>query len=342
MKFFLALAFIGMTLLAAEPLVIWFDKENPNKDASSKYGGGKPDGAKYGGGKPEGAQRSSGKPEGEKHGGEGGMHGGRPTGLKLWLLNGDFTQAKNCCSNTQGTLEVYDNALQSVTAKVVSKRDQSIVSADAKEPGRYTLYYTVETLEGNTRYVNSAKYDTVYARHGDKVELRSTNAPQLPFEIVRIQGDDEKLFSRFASGDMLNFQVLLNNKPLAGANVTFETKGGWSKRLKSDKNGRVSFTIIKEYFPPWSLFEKRHKDDFLITASYTKEETGALSEGNYTQTHYSMTYPDSFYPEASSYRSYAYALSFGTLALLLTSIFIYLYRRRREKPFTEVRFDEKN
>ncbi len=327
MKPFLALTFIGMTLLAAEPSVIWFNKENPNQ--SAKYGG-----TKYGGGKPEDTKHGSKKEDTKKNGG-GGMHGGRPTGLKLWLLSGDFTHAKSYHNNTQGVLNVYDNTLQRVTAKVVSKRGQSIVSADAKAPGRYTLYYTVETLEGNTRYVNSAKYDTVYARHGDKVELRSTNTPQLPFEIVRIQDKDEQLFSRFASGDTLNFQVLFNNKPLQGANVTFETKGGWSKRLKSDKNGMASFTIIKEYFPPWSLFEKRHKDDFLITATYTQE-------GNDTQTHYSMTYPGSFYPEASSYRSYAYALSFGTLALVLTSIFIYLYRRRREKPFTEVRFDEKN
>ena len=332
-KPFLAFAFIGMTLLAAEPSVIWFDKENPNQDAS-KYGGGKPDATTYGASKSEGTKSGGGKPEAEKHGG-GGMHGGRPTGLKLWLLGGDFAKAKSYRNNKQDTLKVYDNALKSVTAKVVSKRGQTIVSADAKEPGRYTLYYTNETLLDDTRYVNSAKYDTVYARHGDKVELRTINTPQLLFEIVRIQDEDEQLFSRFASGDTLNFQVLFNNKPLQGANVTFETKGGWSKRLKSDKNGMASFTIIKEYFPPWSLFEKRHKDDFLITATYTQE-------GNDTQTRYSMTYPGSFYPEASSYRSYAYALSFGTLALVLTSIFIYLYRRRREKPFTEVRFDEKN
>lgn len=266
---------------------------------------------------------------------------GRPAGFKVWLLSGDPAKGGRCAARADGTVAVYGNDLQPVEAAAAVKRGCASIQVAAKTPGRHTLYYTTQAVAGGVRYVTSAKYERAYGRHGDKVELRGTDMTRLPFEIVRLPQEDEGLFTRFYSGDTLTFRTLHEGKPLAGADVTLTTGGGWSKRLRSDANGTVTFTLIKEYFPAWSLFDNRHRDDFVVTASFTEQGVGSVGEVPYGVTRYTTTYPGAFYPEPEGYKSYAYALLFGTGALLLTWTFVYLYRRRREKPFEEVRFDEK-
>jgi cbb3-type cytochrome oxidase subunit 3 len=48
----------------------------------------------------------------------------------------------------------------------------------------------------------------------------------------------------------------------------------------------------------------------------------------------------SYYPSPDDYRSYAWGLGISLLIVFFCGVAIYLYRRRRVKPFQEVRFDD--
>ncbi len=292
---------------------IWISKENPNAGAK-KWGGM----------------------------GSGGGHG-RPEGSsKLWLVTGGRGGAPRSVGSAGGTVTAFDNDMQRVDANVSAKRGSAVIAVATANPGLYTLYYEEDAVAEGVRCTASAKYELVYGRHGDKVDLNLAESTALPFEIVRVKESDEGLFTRFFSGDNVTFKTMAGGKPQPGVALTLRTGEGWSKRVVSDENGSASFTLIKEYFPAWNEFDKRHEDRFVVTATWTEEGNGTLGESPYEKHRYVATYPGRYFPEPSSYKSYAYALLFGTAAALLTGIFVYIYRRRRMKPFTEVRFDEQD
>jgi hypothetical protein len=273
--------------------------------------------------------------------GSGGGHG-RPGGsTKLWLVTGGRGGELRGIGSAGGAVTAFDNNLQPVDANVSVKRGSAVISVATGNPGRYTVYYGEQGVADGVRCTNSAKYELIHGRHGDKVELNRANKTALPFEIVRLKDEEEGLFSRFVSGDTLTFKTMYAGRPQSGVTVTLTTGEGWSRRVVSDANGTASFTLIKEYFPAWNEFDKRHEGRFVVTAAWTREIPGEFGDQPYDRHRYVTTYPGRFFPEPSSYKSYGYALLFGTAALLLTGIFVYIYRRRREKPFAEVRFDEK-
>jgi hypothetical protein len=97
-----------------------------------------------------------------------------------------------------------------------------------------------------------------------------------PIEIVRERQPNEKpLFFRLRSGDEQVFVVLQKGLPAAGARVRFVSHQGWTKEAVSDEQGRVSFQIIRDYFPPWSEFQKRFKASFLLIAEASAAEAGS-------------------------------------------------------------------
>ncbi|MCW9026375.1 MAG: hypothetical protein OQJ77_03580, partial [Thiovulaceae bacterium] len=63
---------------------------------------------------------------------------------------------------------------------------------------------------------------------------------------------------------------------------------------------------------------------------------------DYDKVKYTSTYSSLYYPGESSYKSYAYGLFAASAAAIITGFIIYFFRKRREKPFKEVKFNEKN
>lgn len=110
--------------------------------------------------------------------------------------------------------------------------------------------------------------------------------------------------------------------------MKIKLQSGWEKVIRTDKNGMAEFTIVRDYFPQWNKFNKRFKQNLLITLEHDTEDTK-----------YTLTYPASFYPNSTDYSSYAYALILITLTLLISGIVIYRFRANRSKPFSEVKFD---
>lgn len=212
--------------------------------------------------------------------------------------------------------------------------------------GYYRLYMTTRKLQGDTLNISVAKAEVSNFSHGGDVEERSvaqTAARVLetaPIEIVREKAANEKTFFQLKSGDEQAFVVLQKGVPAQGARVRFVSHEGWSKEAVSDAQGRVSYQVIRDYFPPWNDFQKRFKGTYLVIADASATEAGKYKDQPYSSVRYEATLAGSYYPATEDYRSYAWGLGVSLLITLLCGVAVYLYRRRRIKTFQEVRFNE--
>lgn len=84
----------------------------------------------------------------------------------------------------------------------------------------------------------------------------------------------------------------------------------------------------------------RPKDNFLVHAEYTADESGELNGAPYRQALYSVTMAGSYMPNVQVDQSRSQALMYAGAGILTLGGSAYAYRRRRIKPFKEVRFDE--
>ncbi|MCW8828515.1 MAG: DUF4198 domain-containing protein [Gammaproteobacteria bacterium] len=215
------------------------------------------------------------------------------------------------------------------------------------EEGFYNAYLTHQRLnvDEGRRLIYIAKAEVLKhsCREGhDDVQSKMPprHNPAIPLELVRERLPKENFHSLLSHGDTVSFQVLRNGEPLPGAAVTFTTAQGWSRQALSDSEGRVSYTLIRDYYPPWHEFEKRKAQPYLVIAAHTVPEAGEVEGTPYRQTVYRSSLAGNYYPSPRDYESYAYGISFGLFALLATGLGIYLYRRRRHRPYREVQFDE--
>lgn len=331
-------------------------------------------------GKPDEPTRSSGRPSGmasgmrggilwlsdsppergdaTRRGGMGGMMGmgggdrrGPPT-KRLWLRAGTDPQKSGFA---------HDDAESETEIRLVTPQGKpegellppaedgkKNLSFDMPVEGYYRLYFTHRKLQGDTLNVSVAKADIARFSHGGNEEERhqALAAPRVlesaPIEIVREKQPDEKLFFQLKSGEEQAFVVLSAGLPVQGARVRFVSHNGWMKEATSDEQGRVTFQIVRDYFPAWNDFEKRFKATYLVIAETSVSENGAFKGQPYSRINYQGSLSGNYYPSPDDYRSYAWGLGISFAFLLFCGTAIYLYRRRRVKPFTEVRFDEKH
>jgi hypothetical protein len=212
--------------------------------------------------------------------------------------------------------------------------------------GYYRLYVTTRKVQGDTLNVNVAKAEVSNFSHGGNEEERAVaiNAPRVlesaPIEIVREKAADEPTFFQLKSGDEQAFVVLQKGIPTQGARVRFVSHEGWSKEAVTDGQGRVSFQVVRDYFPPWNDFQKRFKATYLVLADVSAAEAGQHQGQTYSMVRYQASLSGSYYPSPDDYRSYAWGLGLTVLFSVLGVVAVYVYRRQRVKSFKEVRFDE--
>lgn len=223
---------------------------------------------------------------------------------------------------------------------------QAGLSFGVPAQGYYRVYLTTRKLQGETLNVSVAKAEVANFGHGgdEEEQARAMLAPRIlesaPIEIVREHQPNEKMFFQLKSGDEQPFLVLQKGLPLQGARVRFVSHQSWSKEAVSDAQGRVSFQVIRDYFPRWGEFQKRFKATYLVIAEAEAAESGSYNDHPYANVRYQATLSGSYQPSASDYLSYAWGLGIGLLMFLFSGVAVYLYRRRRVRPFPEVRFDE--
>lgn len=316
-----------------------------------------------------GGMRSSGGPlwlsdtppsrgEGGSRGGMGGMGGmsmggdprGGPPVKKLWLRSGsDPVKSGFAREDAEVPPEILlVRPKGPLEGEPLPSGDDGRKNLSFEMPvqGYYRLYLTSRKVQGDALSVGVAKIEVANFSHSGNEEERaqSVNAPRVlesaPIEIVREKAPDEKTFFQLKSGDQQAFFVLQKGVPVQGARVRFVSHEGWVKEVVSDEQGRVAFQVIRDYFPPWDEFKKRFKANYLVIAEVSVPEKGVFKEQPYTSVRYQATLSGSYYPSPDDYRSYAWGLGIGLLITLFCGVAIYLYRRRRVKPFQEVRFDE--
>lgn len=212
--------------------------------------------------------------------------------------------------------------------------------------GHYRVYFTTRKVQGETLSVSVAKAEVANFGHGGDEEeqanalLARRFLDAAPIEIVRERNPGEKLFFQLKSGDRQAFVVLQKGLPLQGARVRFVSHQGWNKEALSDEQGRVSFQVVRDYFPAWREFQKRFKATYLVIAEADAAESGTFRDQPYTSVRYQATLSGSYHPSPDDYMSYAWGLGIGLLIVLFCGVSVYLYRRRRVKPFQETRFDD--
>jgi hypothetical protein len=296
--------------------------------------------------------------------GMGGMGGGGMGGMamagerngppvkKLWLRAGADPQksgfAREDTEAVVETLLVTPQGKPEGEPLPPAEDGKRNLSFEMPVQGYYRLYLITRKLQGDSLSVSVAKSEITNFSHGATEEERSVAlaAPRIlesaPIEIVREKNPEEKLFFQLKSGDEQAFVVLQKGLPVQGARVRFVSHNGWTKEAVSDEQGRVSFQVVRDYFPSWDEFQKRFKATWLVIAEASAAENGSFKDQPYGNVRYQATLSGAYYPSPDDYRSYAWGLGIGFAFLLFCGTAIYLYRRRRVKPFAEVRFDEKH
>lgn len=214
--------------------------------------------------------------------------------------------------------------------------------------GSYNVYFSRRAQDGDTLTVSLAKAEVMAASmgHGTSKDVAARlvmprTEPRIPVEIVRERKEKEALFTRINYGDEIAFQVLKAGKPVQNARVTFTSGQGWSNSAQSDEDGRATFTVIRDYYPrDWSLFDKRHRETYLVAASFSTPEAGEYQGSRYASTRYTATLSGAYYPGTSDYESYSDGLLVGGAGLLFTGTSVWWFRRRRVRPYREVLFDD--
>lgn len=231
-------------------------------------------------------------------------------------------------------------------AMMVTENGMQSSKLELPELGFYNVYLPQRMVHGDMLHVQVAKaellHGTCCAKGIDDEEVSKPiiNA-NVPLELVRVHYPDEKLFTRIVSGDQVNFTVLSFGKPVAGAKVSMTTQNGWSSSKVSDAEGRVAFTMIRDYYTPWLEFKKYRKQTYLMNADLHVPGKVMADGVIYGSAHYNSTLAGSYYPSPHDYRSYAWGLGISLFVIVFGGVAIYLYRRRRLKPYKEVRVDDK-
>ncbi len=271
-------------------------------------------------------------------------HGGSK---HIWLRQGDDPARAAYLENAALSSEIDLLDIRGERSQIAQTPMNGLAHAkfEFQEMGFYNAYLVQQSVRDGTLWVRTAKAELLKGTCCKKdVEEEATKTvidTRAPLELVREHGPDEKLFTRIFSGDKVSFLVLSQGKPLADVPVTMITQMGWRKTVTSGPDGRVAFTMIRDYFPPWLEFKKRYKEAFLMVAEHEEAQTGEHEGAKYAVVRYQTTLSGKYMPSPHDYRSYAWGLGIGLGVVVFGGLAVYLYRRRRLKPFKEVRFDEK-
>ncbi|HEX8987823.1 MAG TPA: hypothetical protein VF816_07670, partial [Rhodocyclaceae bacterium] len=274
-----------------------------------------------------------------------------PPVKRLWLRAGSDPQksgfARDDADAVVETLLVTPQGKPEGEVMSPAEDGKKNLSFEMPVQGYYRLYVTTRKLSGDTLSVSVAKSEVTNFSHGGDEEEKSKALAatrvleSAPIEIVREKNPDEKLFFQLKSGEEQAFVVLQKGVPVQGARVRFVSHQGWTKEAVADEQGRVVFQVVRDYFPDWTDFQKRFKATYLVIAETSGAESGRFKDQPYANVRYQATLSGAYYPSPDDYRSYAWGLGIGFAFLLFCGSAVYLYRRRRVKPFQEVRFDEK-
>ena len=268
-------------------------------------------------------------------------------GKQVWLRQGDNIKTAAFVDLGLHSEKLTMIDLQGKRTEIVatSDRAQLTFKADMPDIGFYDVYWDRRAVSDGKLQVQLPKVELMWAScQAKEVDEEAVAKPIInvnaPLEIVREHLPDEGCMARLVSGDVVKFLVLSFGKPLADVPLTMITQDGWRNTVVTDATGHAAFTLVRSYFPKWFEFKKYHTDNFLMIAEWDKNEAGVLEGAQYSAAHYVASLPGKYRPSPHDYRSYAWGLGISLFVVVFGWLAIYLYRRRRMKPYQEVRVDD--
>lgn len=221
-------------------------------------------------------------------------------------------------------------------------------TVELKDYGFYSASVVRKSVQNGVLEVQIAQAELLKGAmaHGgrsnhDPALFRPTLDDAAPFELVREHKPDERLMTQIYSGETAAFVVRRSGKPVPGARVTLATQQGWRKTIKTDVNGRAQFQLVRDYFPDWSDFNRRHAGTFLVWAEFETPDTGSFDGRSYSVIRYQASMTARYYPAPFDYKSYGYGVGLVVFVSAFAGLVVWLHRQRRARPFKEVVFDEK-
>ena len=219
---------------------------------------------------------------------------------------------------------------------------------DGPVHGASNVYVVEQGVDDHVLIVRTAKWITMHhscswGHNGkfDQTLIHPQPLASIPFEIVVDDLWDSNFHAKVTSGNKLHISVLSYGKPVAGARVTLITDKGWSKKVVTDQDGMASVQLIRDYYPTsWTMFDRTHRGQFLVTACYDADQKGDYHGEPYERIRYVATLPWMYSPSERDYSSYSYGLLIVTLAMTVSGAGIYAFRERRKRPYKRIVFDE--
>lgn len=241
---------------------------------------------------------------------------------------------------------LFSPSKKQIEGKLIAKGGKSFFMYASKEEGYYNAYLIQKEVKGDTLYITIAKSEMLNhsCRNGHKL-VRGIVGPHIyseiiPVEIKRKRAFTEDLHYFTASGDKVEYQFLVNGKPVEGANLTLVTQKNWNKTLKTNKEGKSTFQFIQDYFSSWQELNNREIYDYLLYGEITLPTQGSYEGKAYSYTHYTTSLSDGYRPAKTMYMSmfWAFVVLIATIIITVTGIFI--YRFKRQKIYKEIKLDE--
>jgi hypothetical protein len=269
----------------------------------------------------------------------------------LWLQSGGSPQDAEYSHQTRNS--ATDILLLSPDGNLMNlgllkKKHGDRFRFEMPQEGFYNLYLVEKFVAENTLNIVVTKAEVLKHQcskgHDHTAEKMSAlSLDDVPFEIVRERTSGEDFHTLISSGEDLTFRVLYKGGPAAEAHVRLITQKGWSKTVRTDKEGKVTYELIRDYYPTlWEKFDDRKRENSVIVAHYSADENGTYKGKPYKKVRYTATMTGSYYPSKQEYTSYLYGMSVLTFAFTASAAGIYIHRERRKKPYKEEPLAERN
>ena len=271
----------------------------------------------------------------------------RPTPKRSYILSD-----RNISDDAQAYLLLPDGSMGK--ANIVRGKDQVKVEietgmGDGPSHGANNVYLVDKKVMDGTLYIRTAKWINIHHSCGWGHDYRydeQRNCPKslgdIPLDINFERLWSGNLHADIVSGELLKLEALNYGKPAAGTKISVTTEQQWTKRMRTDKEGKASFRLIEDYFADdWAGFKSRNTGAFTVVARYDKDETGEYKGEKYGQVSMVTTFHWKYNPSKEGYMSYSAGLNAGIFTIGIAGLGIFYHRQRRKKPLKEAHFDEK-
>lgn len=271
----------------------------------------------------------------------------RPSPMRSYILS-DKTiseKAETFLMRPDGTMGKARIVREKGQVKVVFENTMG----DGPGHGANNVYVVDKKVKDGTLIIRTAKWINIHHSCGwghdyryDEERNRPRSLDAIPLELTLDKLWSGNLHADVLSGDRLGIEALHYGKPATGAKISVTTEQQWTKRMRTDKEGKTSFRLIEDYFADdWKKFKRRNAGAFTVVAHYDKDESGEYNGQKFDKVSMVTSFHWKYNPAMEGYMSYSAGLYAGIFTIGIGGLGIFYHRQRKKKPLKETHLDEK-